>query len=111
MRKFEYKYKVDEENKVVVARSTFAGKPVAGVAKCSPDDTFDIEKGKELASRRCTVKIAKRRLQRARSCYAWASDLASYWLARAQKMRVYELDSEQALCDAEQALANLESTM
>ena len=111
MRKFLYKYKIDEEHGVVVARSTFAGKPVAGVAKCSPDDTFNVESGKELAARRCTVKIAKRRLQRARACYAYASDVATYWLARAQKMRVYELDSEEALHTAEQALATLESTM
>lgn len=34
MRKFEYKYKIDEEKRTIVAMSTFAGKTVVGVARC-----------------------------------------------------------------------------
>ena len=57
--KKEHRYKYYTNNKdVVVAVSSYAGKTVRGVAKCDPRDTFDIEKGKELAAARCNEKIA-----------------------------------------------------
>ena len=49
----------------VKAISTYAGKTVAGYAKCHPDDEWNWEKGKELAIARCAAKIAKKRLARA----------------------------------------------
>lgn len=59
------KYRHFVVNNMVVAVSSFAGKKVRGVAKCNPNDTFDIEKGKALAEARCAEKIAKKRLKRA----------------------------------------------
>jgi hypothetical protein len=63
MRKnFVPKYRVytNGEN-VVVAVSSYAGEKVRGVAKCAPEDGFDLEKGKKLAIARCALKIAKKR--------------------------------------------------
>lgn len=51
----------------VIAITTFAGKDIRGVAKCAPNDTFDEEIGKELARRRCDVKVARKRVKRAES--------------------------------------------
>ena len=48
--------------RVVVAISRHAGKVVKGVAKCSTEDTYDFEKGKELASARCNAKVCAKRL-------------------------------------------------
>ena len=51
----------------VKAISTYAGKTVAGYAKCHPNDNWDWEKGKALAIARCAAKIAKKRAARATS--------------------------------------------
>lgn len=56
----KYNYFTDDENKVI-AVATYAGKPVRGVAKCDPKDTFDLATGKELAAARCNAKVAKKR--------------------------------------------------
>lgn len=63
MNKYQY-YTAPEEppfNKVICV-STFAHKKVRGIAKCSPNDVFDLQKGKHLARLRCDLKIAKKRL-------------------------------------------------
>jgi uncharacterized lipoprotein NlpE involved in copper resistance len=59
------RYKFYIAGNKVIAVSTFAGKTVKGIAKCNPEDTFDIEKGKKLAAARCGKKIADKRLKRA----------------------------------------------
>ena len=59
-----YKYYTDNKT-VVIAISSYAGKPVKGVAKCAPDDEFDFEKGATLARLRCDLKIANKRIDRA----------------------------------------------
>lgn len=105
MRKFEYKYKIDKEHKTIVALSSFAGRTVVGVAKCSPEDTFDIEAGKKLAAARCALKVAEKRMKRAEACYAMATDLAAYWTEQKAKMEAYDTDSAKAYM---QAVANLE---
>ncbi len=59
------KYKFFVFGNQVVAVSTYAGKTVRGVAKCHPDDAYDVEKGKMLAALRCNARIAEKRLNRA----------------------------------------------
>lgn len=49
----------------IFALSTYAGKTVRGVAICSENDKFDVEKGKALAAARCNEKIAAKRYVRA----------------------------------------------
>ena len=62
-----YKY-IETPNKVI-ALSTYAGKTVRGVAKCHPNDTFDVEFGRKLAAARCNAKIAAKRMTNARNKY------------------------------------------
>lgn len=62
-----YKYKYYNSDNKVIAVSTFAGKPVRGVAKCNPNDTFSLEDGKALAEVRCDKKIATKRLKSAKA--------------------------------------------
>ena len=56
-------YKTD--NKIICV-SSYMGRSVRGVAKCSPNDKFDIKKGMALAAARCNEKVAKKRMERAR---------------------------------------------
>lgn len=60
-----YQYRYYNSDKTVVAVSTYAGKTVRGVAKCDPSDEFTLETGKKLASARCNVKIAAKRVKNA----------------------------------------------
>jgi hypothetical protein len=108
MRKFEYKYKIDEEKRTIVAMSTFAGKTVTGVARCAPSDKFDIETGKKIAAARCSVKIAEKRVKRAEECYAFAVEAMKYWSDRVTKMKHYKDDSIAAFEAAYAALTNIE---
>ena len=61
-----YHYYTDEKT-IVIATSTYGKKIVRGIAKCNPNDEFDLEYGKRLAKARLDYKIAKKRAKRA-SC-------------------------------------------
>lgn len=67
MKNYKYKYIVTPTK--VIALSTYAGRPVRGIAKCHPNDTFDVEYGKALAAARCNEKIARKRYARATKKY------------------------------------------
>ena len=77
----------------VIAISTFAGKPVRGKAICAQSDTFDYQKGQELAAARCNDKIAVKRYNRAKQKLAEAekavADAAKFYDA----MRHYQEDA------------------
>ena len=80
-----YRYIIDsEENPTkVIVLSKYAGKDVRGIAKCSPNDEFDIETGRELATLRCDEKVAWKRYQRAVKKVAEAREemrIVSKWL-------------------------------
>lgn len=48
----------------IIAFSTYAGKVVKGKAICHIDDTYDEQKGTELAVARCAERIARKRQAR-----------------------------------------------
>ena len=60
----------------VICVSSYAKKPIKGVAKCSPEDTFNEEIGKQLAKLRCDAKVAKQRARRAKE----DREMAAKWL-------------------------------
>lgn len=103
-----YKYYTDNKSKVI-AVSTYAGKPVKGVAKCSPDDQFDLDDGKALAAARCNVKVAIKRRERALKKY---NEYTEKYLKMMEKMNDvcdYLKNADEALKKAEKHLDNLES--
>lgn len=110
MREFKYKYKVDEEHRTVVAMSSFAGKVVAGVARCAPCDTFNVEIGKRLAEARCALKIAEKRMKRAEFLHSVANDCATFWAERKAKMEEYDADAALAYQQAVVRLATVEQS-
>lgn len=100
-------YKYYTTGNKVIAVSTFAGRPVKGIAKCNPVDTFDLEKGKQLAAARCNWKIAKKRLARATAKYSEARKEADAAVAYYDRMREYFMDSVDALDTATVDLCKL----
>lgn len=80
-----YRYIIDSEEtpKKVIVLSKYAGKDVRGIAKCSPNDKFNVEVGRELATLRCDEKVAWKRYQRAQKKVAEAREevrVATNWL-------------------------------
>lgn len=58
-----YTFNFDEDNGIVQATSTYAGKPVTGTARCSKEDDFNVVIGMEIAKRKCNVKILNKRIK------------------------------------------------
>ena len=75
------RYRFYETPNKVICVSTFAKKDVRGVAKCSPNDEFDVEVGRRLAMLRCDKKVAKKRLAKAKDRLA----IEKIWFAEAKK--------------------------
>lgn len=98
-----YKTFTDDVAKIIVM-STYAGKPVRGVAKCDPRDNFDIEKGRELAKARCDLKIARKRHERACAEYKKALEAAAKAHERLENMEQYVSDSSINLSKARHQL-------
>lgn len=60
-----YTYYTDDKSRVACV-AMYAGRAVKGVAKCNTEqDTFDLQKGKELAKLRCDYKLAEKRIRKA----------------------------------------------
>ena len=102
-----YNYVVIPEKKKIVAYSTYAGQSVRGVAKCAPDDEFDIEFGKKLAAARCNVKVARKRLKRALEMRDAAWDEYLKAEDRLLKEEDYVDDANSALTEAEIYLGSI----
>ena len=101
------KYKFYRQGNKVIAVSTYAGRTVRGVAKCDESDSFDFEKGKELAAARCAQKIAVKRVNRARRKFYEAEDAVAEAEIYCDKMGVYYDDAIDALYEVEEYLKDL----
>lgn len=106
MKNYNYKYVVIPGEKVI-AISTYAGRTVKGVAKCHPNDTFDVEFGKKLAAARCNEKISYKRLTRALNKFKEATDECIAADAKMERMRDYVLDAGAAREEAQRVLMEL----
>lgn len=95
----------------VIAVSTYEGKTVRGIAACDPKDTFDFEKGKQLAASRCALKIAERRRKRANRELTKALAASEAATKRVDAMNDYFNDARLAERDAKMNLDGLLRTM
>lgn len=100
------RYRFIEAGNKIICISTYAKKVVKGIAKCSPNDNFDIEIGKKLAQLRCDEKIADKRANRALDKYLEAGEILAEAKMYFDDMRQYYLDSEDK---HDKALAELEN--
>ena len=109
-KKINCKYFTNGTNEVV-AVAKFNGKVVRGVAKCGPNDVFDLEKGKALAAARCAAKIARKRMIQAREDADWYAS----WKKEAEqnyvKAAALEFHATEDYNRAQFELENLLSTM
>lgn len=71
----KYNFYSHEASKTIVCTTMYKGQMVRGVAKCSPEDNFDINLGKKLAYLRCKEKFSRKKLARAHKAYAEAVEI------------------------------------
>lgn len=92
------------ERRVVKAVSSYGGHIVSGIAKCSPNDTYDEEVGKRLAAYRCAQKIAKSKIKRAGMRMDWAVDNFNKATAMLQDAGSFFSDAQDDLSNCNAAL-------
>lgn len=106
-----YEYNDPRGRKIVSAVSTYAGRTVKGYAKCDPKDSFDLDKGKKLAAARCNQKVSRKRLDRAAEKYMEAARAADEAAVFFDKMKLYYMDSVDALDQATMEVNSLLESM
>ena len=91
--KDKYVFYTDTKNRMVIAATHYAGRTLRATAKCSPEDTFDIEYGKRLAMARCEQKKAKIKVRNASAKYLEASENFIKAKKRLAEMQQYFTDA------------------
>lgn len=105
-----YTFYVDEKAKRVVALSTFAQKPVRGIAKCDPRDEFSTSDGMLLAAARCNARVAKKRARNAERRYNEAVMKLQEAKREFEKMSSYFTGATEKLKKAEAELEEIETS-
>lgn len=103
-----FEFHTDGHSKVI-AVSSFAGQTVRGVAKCAPNDEFDLEYGKRLAAARCVAKIASKRVKRAEGKVNAAFDAVNSAIAHLYDMLGYSASAEANMTSAMAELTKVSS--
>lgn len=106
----KYRHYTDGFGKVI-ATSTYAGKTVRGVAKCSDRDEFDMESGVKLAEARCNARIAVKRAANAQRLYDIAVEELARAQARVDAMAQYRIDADAAVIKANEDVTSVLSTL
>jgi hypothetical protein len=102
---------IAENQKQVIAVSSYAGRMVRAVAKCDPRDEFSIDTGKKLAAARCNFKVAAKRAKRAASKLKEAMAAVKTAEMHRHDMMEYSIDADKALLQAKAELADIEASM
>ena len=101
------KYRFYTSKNKVVAVSTYAGRPVRGIAKCDPDDVFSLEDGKKLAAARCNDRVAEKRLKRAQKKFAEANEALTVAKRQYEKMKKYVEDAQVSCAESAEYVEDL----
>ena len=96
-----YNFYIDEKGKKVIAVTHYAGRTIKGIAKCSPEDTFDVEFGCMIAVARAEEKVAKAKVRNAAKRYLEAAVAADAAEKRFADMKQYYMDAIDQLDQAE----------
>ncbi len=108
-RKYHFYYNADN-NSVICTRS-YKDQTIRGVAKCDPEDNFNMNDGKKLSYLRCRKKHAKKKRNRAHKAYMDALIAAAAAQDNLSKMRGFFGDSEIQLQNATEELEAFENML
>jgi hypothetical protein len=102
-----YSFHINEEGKKVVAVTHYGGRTIRGMAKCSPEDVFDVEFGCKLAVARAERKVARAKVRNASTKYLQAAIAADKAEKHFDNMKQYYMDSVDQFDQTEEYLNNL----
>lgn len=98
------------DNKIICI-SSYCNKDVKAYARCSPEDTFNFEVGRDLARARCDYKIALKRMKRAKTEHAAATKAVKSALEYQERMQGYYANAATEFEKAATALEKLEDDL
>ena len=55
------RYRVYRNENQIIVVTHYRGKPVRGIAKCSPKDKFNLDRGIQIAKCRCNLKLLRKK--------------------------------------------------
>jgi hypothetical protein len=105
---WKYQFHYNSENKMIICTTTYKGQTIRGVAKCGPDDEFNMAIGKKLAYLRCRQKFAKKKLKRALKAHEDAVKVEAKAKNNLYKATEFVNDSDCQLETATDELTNFE---
>ena len=65
----KYQFYYNEDKHSVVCTTVYKCKTIRAIAKCDPEDMFNLEVGKKIAYLRCKYKFARKKLAHAQAVY------------------------------------------
>lgn len=98
-------------SKITLAMSTYCGKVVKGVAKCTPTDDFDPEMGIKLAAARCDLKVCLKRKDRAMKKMSEVAQQIEELKLEYDKLHKYVDDSIVECWKASKRLSDIENNL
>ena len=107
----KYHFYYHEANRTIVCTTMYKGQMVRGIAKCNPEDTIDIDTGKNLSYLRCYEKYSRKKAHHARKAYNEAVIAKAIMDNKFRKATDFVNDSEYQLVAAKNALIELEQKL
>lgn len=96
---------------VVKANTMYAGKTVSAYAKCDPSDTFDLELGTKIATKRLDHKIAKKRAATGRRKVQHYQELIDFCKQEIKRLTKAKAAAEIAVADRMVEVAEIEKEL
>ena len=108
-RKYHFYY--NAENNSVICTTSYKNQTIRGVAKCDPEDNFNMKDGKKLSYLRCRKKHAKKKRNRAHKAYRDAIVALSTAQENLNNMRGFFEDAEMQLQNVTEELETFETAL
>lgn len=99
----------NDEKGVVVAVTYYHNRCIRGIARCNPKDTFDREKGIELAQARCEAKLSKMQIEEAGGTIAYLNFIKEMLEDELCKATEFQSFACENLTSAEEVIAKYKS--
>ena len=104
----KYHFYHNAATNTIVCTTTYKTHTIRGVAKCDPDDNFDLETGKRLAYLRCRLKYAQKKAKRSLVAYRDAAYAEARARNHLNNMIDFVQDSEEQVNVASNELIKFE---
>ncbi len=102
----KYQFYYNEDKNSVVCTTVYKGQTIRAIAKCDPEDTFNLEVGKKIAYLRCKQKFARKKLIHAGAVYRDSFSKYERSKRNLDKAAEFVSDSVHQLKEANEALVN-----